>query len=757
MCMFRLVVVALLATLLPAAGYAQAPVDTTAQSVRRDRAPNGGALTPPSTSSPGAVVAGYVRARHGAAVADTLTLRRENPVARTGVVHLEFGQRVGGLDVHGTYVRGSVNARGELVSLIENLVAPPPALVPSSTDARGALAAVLRRYYPGLAADLPELGSEGHTTMFGRGTAFSSDPTVTRVAVPMTNGAMHTGFLVETWDLDNILRHTVVGPGGQILREQLRTNSDTYKIFQEHPGVSQQTVVSGPGAGNAESLFGWVTNNTTTGNNVDAYLDRDNNNLPDADGRPVSVDRKFEYTASLGLAPTTADNQMAAVTNLFYLGNVIHDELYRHGFTEWAGNFQMDNFGRGGSGNDALLAEAQDGGGTNNANFSTPLDGSRPRMQMYLWTYSTPSRDGDLDSDIVWHEYGHGLTWRMIGDMSTALSGAIGEGMSDTLSIYINDDDVVGEYSYNSPGGIRRFRYTNYPLTYGDVTGNSVHADGEIYAAAMWKLRELWKASGRTQDDLLDYIVDGMNYTPASPAYEDMRDGILLAMPTQDEECLVWQAFAQFGIGEGADGRESCFLNFCFGVSITESFVLPTQCSGGGTNTAPTVSITAPANGTRAVQGSSITFTGSASDAQEGDLSSALVWTSDRDGQIGTGTSVTTANLSVNTHRVTAWVMDAGGLSGSAQVGITIEAAGRIGLTARAYPVKTQWRVDLEWSGATGANVDVFRNAALITSTANDGAYTDRSGLKAGRSYSYKVCNTGTTTCSDVVTVTLPR
>jgi hypothetical protein len=345
----------------------------------------------------------------------------------------------------------------------------------------------------------------------------------------------------------------------------------------------------------------------------------------------------------------------------------------------------------------------------------------------------------------------------MIGSMSTALSGAIGEGMSDTLSIYINRDDVVGEYSYNSPGGIRRYPYSNYPLTYGDVTGGSVHADGEIYAAAMWKLRELWKASGRNQDDLLDYIVDGMNYTPASPAYEDMRDGILLAMPTQDEECLVWQAFAQFGIGEGADGRESCFLNFCFGVSITESFVLPTQCSGGGTNTAPTVSITAPANGTRAVQGSSITFTGSASDAQEGNLSSALVWTSDRDGQIGTGTSVTTANLSVNTHRVTAWVMDAGGLSGSAQVDITIEAAGRIGLTARAYPVKTQWRVDLTWSGATGTNVDVFRNAALITSTANDGAYTDRSGLKAGRTYSYKVCNTGTTTCSDVATVTLSR
>jgi hypothetical protein len=289
------------------------------------------------------------------------------------------------------------------------------------------------------------------------------------------------------------------------------------------------------------------------------------------------------------------------------------------------------------------------------------------------------------------------------------------------------------------------------------VTGNSVHADGEIYAAAMWKLRELWMASGRTQDDLLSHIVDGMNYTPASPAYEDMRDGILAAMPTQDEDCLVWEAFAQFGIGEGADGRENCFLNFCFGVSITESLVVPATCSGGGTNTAPTVSIADPANGTRAIQGSPVTFSGSVSDAEEANLTPKLVWTSDINGPIGTGGSFTTSALKVGTHTVTASVTDGGGLSGSAQVEITIEAAGSIGLTARAYQVKTQWRVDLTWSGATGTNVDVFRNAALITSTANDGAYTDRSGLKAGRTYSYKVCNTGTTTCSDVATVTLSR
>jgi hypothetical protein len=189
--------------------------------------------------------------------------------------------------------------------------------------------------------------------------------------------------------------------------------------------------VNGPGAGNAQSPSGWVSGTTTTGNNVDAYLDRDNNNAADAiNARPVSSTRDFQYAFDLAAAPTTTTNQNAAVTNLFYLNNVIHDELYRHGFNEASGNFQTNNFGKGGAGNDPVNAEAQDGGGTSNANFATPNDGSRPRMQMYLWNQSTPNRDGDVDSDVVYHEYGHGLTWRMIGSMSGPLSGAIGEGRS---------------------------------------------------------------------------------------------------------------------------------------------------------------------------------------------------------------------------------------------------------------------------------------------------------------------------------------
>ena len=190
-------------------------------------------------------------------------------------------------------------------------------------------------------------------------------------------------------------------------------------------------------------------------------------------------------------------------------------------------------------------------------------------------------RDGDVDSDIIWHEYGHGLTWRMIGSMNGAMSGAIGEGMSDTLSILINNDDVVGEYSASDPIGIRSAPYTGYPRTYGDFSGASVHFDGEIYAAITWRLWELFQAGAIPKDTLFDYLIGGMNFTPSGPAFEDMRNGILQAASGTGHECLIWQAFADFGAGEGASAVFSP-PNWV----ITESFTLPASCAGGG-NAAP--------------------------------------------------------------------------------------------------------------------------------------------------------------------------
>jgi hypothetical protein len=369
----------------------------------------------------------------------------------------------------------------------------------------------------------------------------------------------------------------------------------------------------------------------------------------------------------------------------------------------------------------------------------------------------------------VYHEYGHGLTWRMIGGMSGLMSGSIGEGMSDTLALYFNGDDRLAEYSTGTSIGIRSAPYTNYPRTYGDFSGSSVHFNGEIYAATMWKLRELWlaKYGSGAIEDLLTHVVDGMNYTPSGPAFEDMRDGILSSItnepgPSADAKrearCVVWDAFSQFGVGVGADGQASCNIFRCT-ISIAETFAKPSECTGTPANTAPTVNITAPVltgQTANVTQGSSVTFTGSATDAEDGNLTGGLVWTSSLHAQpIGTGGSFATSSLSLGTHTITATATDGGNLSGSSTITVTVNPpSSGITLSARAYKTKGSRFVDLTWSGAT-SNVDVKRNGTVVaTGTANDGFYTDAVGGKGGGSFTYQVCNTGTTTCSNSVTVT---
>jgi hypothetical protein len=148
-------------------------------------------------------------------------------------------------------------------------------------------------------------------------------------------------------------------------------------------------------SGNATSLnwhsTGTVDYNTTRGNNVLAQEDVNGNNGTGvlATSTTPSDPLSFDFTPNFTVAPTNttaaSPNQQFNLTNLFYWNNIMHDITYLYGFDEAAGNFQSNNQGRGGSGNDYVLADAQDGSGTNNANFSAPADGGSGRMQMFLW------------------------------------------------------------------------------------------------------------------------------------------------------------------------------------------------------------------------------------------------------------------------------------------------------------------------------------------------------------------------------------
>ena len=171
-------------------------------------------------------------------------------------------------------------------------------------------------------------------------------------------------------------------------------------------------------------------------------------------------------------------------------------------------------------------------------------------------------------------------------------------------------------------------------------------------------------------------------------------------------------------------------------------------------NASPVVTISSPSSGVSVTQGDSVSFSGSATDAEDGNLTASLNWTSSLDGAIGAGGSFSTAALSVGTHTITASVTDSGSKSGSDSISVTVNVAGAITLSANGRKVRGKHTIDLTWSGASGANSDIYRNGTLITTTPNDGAYTDATGNKGGSaSYTYELCESGTSTCSNTVTV----
>lgn len=106
-------------------------------------------------------------------------------------------------------------------------------------------------------------------------------------------------------------------------------------------------------------------------------------------------------------------------------------------------------------------------------------------------------------------------------------------------------------------------------------------------------------------------------------------------------------------------------------MAVFNPATVPGSYRGGPTNDAPVVTISSPLDGATPGSGTSISFADSASDTEGGDLTASLVWTSDKDGQIGTGGSFSTT-LSDNNHTITATATDSGSESGSDSVSITV-------------------------------------------------------------------------------------
>ena len=377
------------------------------------------------------------------------------------------------------------------------------------------------------------------------------------------------------------------------------------------PPLVARSLVTWPAFDVNASPNGWIDDgvNETRGNNVDAHTDLNDDDQPDLPRPQGSPFRVFDFPLDLNSPPSAYRN--AAVVQLFYWCNWMHDQLYELGFTEAAGNFQNTNFNRGGVGGDAVQADAQDGGGLNNANFSTPPDGLPGWMQMYVFSGITPNRDGDLDAEIILHEYTHGLSNRRVGGgvgITAMQSQGMGEGWSDFYALTLLSepgDDVDGNYAmagyceHNYYFGIRRYPYsgdlTKNPLTFKDIDdkqasshpgiprnsvigglASEVHNMGEVWCVTLWDARINlvrrygWAVGNRL---ILQLVTDGMALSPPNPNFLQARDAILQAdmLDTAGANQIdLWLAFAKRGMGTLATSPRS---NTSTGVQ--ESFEVP--------------------------------------------------------------------------------------------------------------------------------------------------------------------------------------
>ncbi|CAE6517796.1 unnamed protein product [Rhizoctonia solani] len=336
--------------------------------------------------------------------------------------------------------------------------------------------------------------------------------------------------------------------------------------------------------------YGTTGTTTTEGNNVIAYRSSYFGTVVTSQSSPTN-----NYNYPFNPAGSPSDNEDPATVNAFYIGNMMHDLLYRYGFTEAAYNFQRDNNGKGGAQNDQVLISVQDPSGTNNAYFLTPPDGQPGQMSMFTWDHTYPNRDGSLANDIVSHEYGHGLTNRLTGGgtgacLQTQEAGGLGEGWSDALADWTEQtsaadrDFTLGSYVLTQ--NIRSYPYSTSkatnPLTYSALrTRTEVHDAGEVWAniwheifAALIKKHgfstDKNDASGTAGNIVgLHLLVDALQIQPCNPTFIAARNAVIQADANRyggANKCLLWTAFAKRGMGSGATTAK------------TDSFTLPSGC-----------------------------------------------------------------------------------------------------------------------------------------------------------------------------------
>lgn len=360
--------------------------------------------------------------------------------SHNGVTHIYLVQRHQGIELYNGVMGVHVNATGKVVYHTHRFMPNLAGVVNASTavvPAYQALVSALADLGAAPVRPLPLLSQEDGVFVFGGGDVAENAITVRLkyqpnrqqgtarlawdMAIDQTNSADYWSIRVDAVTGEVLHRHNwtlyckmhdanhgahdhectdhevELRPVQEALVAQntmtTLTDNASYNVFPlpaESPIHGARELVINPALPDA-SPFGWHDTNgqegpeyrITRGNNAHAYLDTEDANSSTGN-EPVGGDNLvFDFFFSEASEPE--EFRDAAVTQLFYMNNMMHDLSFRYGFDEAAGNFQQTNYSGQGQGTDYVFAEAQDGGGTDNANFATPPDGGNGRMQMYLW------------------------------------------------------------------------------------------------------------------------------------------------------------------------------------------------------------------------------------------------------------------------------------------------------------------------------------------------------------------------------------
>ncbi|KAJ1344763.1 hypothetical protein BSLG_010701 [Batrachochytrium salamandrivorans] len=364
---------------------------------------------------------------------------------------------------------------------------------------------------------------------------------------------------------------------GVVVSKESFKRGFTYKAVNlpnESPNDGFSTIVDPENI--QSSPKGWTEGFRTIGNNVWANAEG---------GRLFETTTKGVFSGIFDpmLPPQTPKNTAVGIINAFYVANMLHDITYQYGFTEKAGNFQKNNFGKGGKGKDPVIIDIQSSKETDSAEFSTPLDGYPGVLTLYIYTATEPNRDPALDNTILIHELTHGLSDRLTGGAQTKMcmtdteSLGLSEGYSDIVAMILtakpedtrNTIKVIGEYVEGDSRGIRDYPYTTdmrfNPLAYKDAVGEKdPYRLGTIWATMLWEvywnfvdahgfsanLHDATQSKGNII--FLQLLVGTLMIQPCDPTFISARDAMLAtdhAYYGGVHEHLIRQGFAKRGLG----------------------------------------------------------------------------------------------------------------------------------------------------------------------------------------------------------------